>query len=224
MKRKILLFTICFVVLCISTVPVNADMYSFALVTANTDGAIATQLSFDVADIGYNPVTEKNQVLFTFSNNLGPIDGSITEIYFDDGALLGLAEIQDYPPDVDFIQGATPSEPPGGNTLVPEFHTTADFSVDVLKNTAQGVNQGESVGIVFDLKEGKTFNDVITDLGYGFNDPSNPDSLRIAIHVRSIPWDGGITSDTFILTPIPAAVLLGIFGLGVVGIKLRKFA
>jgi hypothetical protein len=92
------------------------------------------------------------------------------------------------------------------------------------------------VGIAVDLKENKTFADVINAINVGFNpdlyydggdayDGWTEPSLRIGIHVQGIdgPW-GCDQSDTYILTPVPGSVLLGMLGLSVAGLKLRKFA
>jgi hypothetical protein len=44
--------------------------------------------------------------------------------------------------------------------------------------------------------------------------------LRIGIHVQAIGISGN--SDSFIMTPVPGAVILGMLGLSVAGWKLRK--
>ena len=55
---------------------------------------------------------------------------------------------------------------------------------------ANGVNPGDSLGILFDLQTGKTFSDVLADLATG--------ALRIGIHV--IAFDSG-ASESFINDP-----------------------
>ncbi|MBX9793296.1 MAG: hypothetical protein K2Y02_03245 [Burkholderiaceae bacterium] len=53
-----------------------------------------------------------NQVLFKF-RNVGPAASSITDVYFDDGTLLGIANVLNHG-GVDFSQGASPANLPGG--------------------------------------------------------------------------------------------------------------
>ena len=226
----------------------RADIYSFAAITANSgvQDTLATQLSLEVTE--HSTTQGDHQVLFTFYNNglapyqvATPIEGTITKTFFDDGTLLGVANVINGP-GVEYSEIGSSETPtlPGGETLLPPFETTAGFGATAdppaghLKNGVDawdpsGSSPIEHVGIVFDLKtkEGGSeyydFDDVIAAIGLGFTDPFNEDALRIGIHVQSIGGDDG-DSDAFILTPVPGAVLLGILGLGVAGVKLRKFA
>jgi hypothetical protein len=207
---------LCFAVLCIIASPARAVSFGFVNITNNnaTDAATGeAQLSVDVADYGVNS-QGNNLVLFTFTNS-GPNPSSITEVYFDDGVLLNLATVQNIS-GVDFTQDSinptNPPDLPGGKAIVPQFNVTASFSADVTQNTADGVNPGDILGIVFELQDTKTYSDVIADL--------NSRALRIGIHVRDFAGGG---SESFI-TPIPGAVLLGMLGMGVAGLKLRKKA
>lgn len=204
-------------------------------------GNVINQLSIDVTDSTWTDGTGvvHNQALFTFYN-IGAVDSTITGIYFDDGSLLGIAGILDgvEGDGVDFSAPATPSELPGNKNANPDFVTTVNFSADADSPTGlggDGVDLGESVGILFDLQAGKTFNDVIAAIhaGFALNPGDNPDdpidTLRIGLHVQAIATaydeDGNLGgSQSYVLTPVPGAVILGLLGLGVVGIKLRKFA
>ena len=219
--RKLIFITI----LCIIAAPTEADLYSFAQITNNTSTSVGAQLCVDVTSYG------TNQVLFRFYNNpvefsefytTSPISSSICDVYFDDGALLVIASI-DNPPGVLFSQLAKPEDLPGGQNLSPPFETTSGFSADsdspVIPN---GVNPGESVGILFNLQPDKTFGDVIRAINVGFSNPWSDDSLRIGIHVQSIGYSG--KSDSFIMTPVPGAVILCLLGFCVAGLKLRKLA
>jgi hypothetical protein len=128
-----------------------------------------------------------NQVSFGFYNT-GPAASSITDIYFDDGSLLGIASIIPGSVGVDFSQYASPPELPAAQDCVPPFETTAGFLADS-NPPAQpnGVNPGEWVKIVFFLQGSQVFADVINELSTG--------ALRIGIHVQGFASGG---SETFI--------------------------
>jgi len=169
------------------------------------DGAIGeAQLFVEVIEL-----TPK-QVIFGFTNT-GPEACSVTDIYFDDGALLGIASINNSCPGVSFSQYATPHNLPGGNTLIPPFVATEGFSADSDPPVEHnGINPNEWLGITFDLKSGKTYDDVINNL--------NSCELRIGIHVQGYASGG---SESFVNVPEPATVTLLSAGLGIVTL-LRK--
>lgn len=155
------------------------------------------QMTVDVVEM-----VSASRAKFVF-RNAGPNASSITDVYFEDGALLGIADVDDSHEGVEFEIGATPSELPGGNNADPPFITTTDpqyfFSADSDKpTTPQGVNPGEWVGVIFDLKTGKTFQDVLTSL-VNYNRELYPgESLRIGIKVQGFE-NGG--SEGFVNNP-----------------------
>jgi hypothetical protein len=234
-KHYITFVSLVLVFLVILSTEARADLYGFEAISDNSgvSGLMAAQLSLEVTVYG------SDQVLFAFKNNIAPYsvgtpeEGIIGSVFFEDGALLQLAIVLDtdnFPttyPGVDFETSENPESKtfPAGGTLDPPFQTTAHFwaTTDGQLNT-NGVNPGEQVGIVFDLEEGATFADVITAISLGFTnpDPGGDISLRIGVHVQNLGPNGD--SDALISTPIPASVVLGMLGLGVVGWKLRKFA
>lgn len=155
------------------------------------------QLFMDVSS-----TLQANQVLFEF-RNVGPDASSIADIYFDDGTLLGIAQVFNMP-GVSFSVGASPGNLPGGNTASPTFVTTAGFSADSdAPVSPNGVNPGEKVGILFNLISGQSYTNALNALQLG----GGPNGLRVGIHVQSFA-NGG--SESFInhpisISPVPEA-------------------
>ena len=179
-----------------------APTYSFVNITNNNAGDAAigeAQLFVELFDLG-------GQINFAFTN-IGPAASSITDVYFDNGTLLGIASIVNTAGLVEFSQLATPPDLPGGNTVIPPFATTLGFSADSDPPVQPlGVNPGESLGIIFDLQSGGVFDDIVDELASG--------ALRIGIHVQGFSSGG---SESFInngTTVIPAPGALILVGLG----------
>ena len=192
--------------------PGRADFtLTFFGVTNNIPGDVAigeAQVFVTVSD------PSPGQVLFTFGN-LGPDASSISDVYFDDGDLLGIASIDNSDPGVSFSQDASPGNLPGHNNVNPPFETTEGFLADSDPPVQpSGVNPGESLGILFDLDMGGTFATIIDQLTTG--------ELCIGLRVQGYDSEG---SEGFVNHPIPApgAMLLGAIGLSVVGWVKRRF-
>jgi len=184
-------------------------------ITSNNvaDAAIAeSQLFVDVSGAG------PNQALFTFFN-VGLDASSITDVYFDDGSLLALADLIDADQNsgdlgVNFSQLASPPNLPGGNTLTPAFQTTEGFLADSNPPVQpNGVNPGESLGVLFDLKAGQTVVDVLNELDTG--------ALRIGIHVQGFA-SGGSESLVNAPGPVPLPASAGLAGAGLLAILARR--
>lgn len=192
-----------------------AESYSFACISSGSTANCATgatQLRVDVLNFS------ANQTLFQFYN-IGAGNSSITDIYFDDGTLLGIAQVNNSS-GVSFSPPATPGNLPGGMNADPAFVTTAGFSADSNPPvSANGVNPGETLGILFNLQSGQSFSSVINALALA----GAPGGLRIGLHVQS--FSGG-SSASFInninaVSPVPETNqwLMMLLGLTVIAIR-----
>ncbi|WP_101760591.1 hypothetical protein [Oceanicoccus sp. KOV_DT_Chl] len=191
-----------------------AETYNFTCITGNNVGDCTigeTQLVVDVTDAGV--VAGVQKVDFTFTN-AGAAQSTISEIYFDDGTLLGIFAINSTA-GVEFSEGATPPNLPGG--LDPTVSFVADFAADA-DNPApkKGVNAGgvDQVTITFDLINGKTYADTIDAMGT---------DLRIGLHVINFASGG---SESFVApaeVPVPAAAwLFGSALISLLGFKRKR--
>lgn len=201
-NKKFLLYFLSVFTLAVAA-PAKAATLSFFCITNNSAGNCAigeSQLSVNVSTYG------TNQARFDFLN-VGADASSITDVYFDDGALLGIATIVNGP-GVSFSQGASPPNLPGGNNVTPPFQVTEGFLADSDPSvTVNGVNPGETLGIIFDLQTGKTFSDVLADLADG--------SLRIGMRAQAFAGGGG---ESFVNYPVPIPAAVWLFGSGLLGL------
>lgn len=196
--------------ICMPTAQAGLDMqtYGFYNITHNSAADAAAgeaQLRVEVSDQGAGLVG------FTFLNN-GPAACVITEIYFQDGSILGFASIDESLPGVDFqeeeVGNVNPKNLPGGKSINPQFIATTAFSIEPLNpEPTWGVEPGEWVQIVYTLQSGKTYADIIDEL--------DDADLRIGIHVQSFT-NGG--SESFVNVPEPTTMVL----LGLGGLLLRR--
>jgi hypothetical protein len=187
----------------------QAEIFSFDCITNNNAtncGIGEAQLQVEVKAGG-----GANQVAFVFTNS-GPAASSITDVYFDDGSLLGIASITDSGAGVDFSQGASPGNLSGGNTI--DFNATSGFTADSNPPTQpNGVNPGESLTITFNLVSGQTLSNTLAALALGLANPGVDvaGGLRIGIHVQGFAGGG---SESFVnngpggQVPEPGSVLL----------------
>ncbi len=208
--------------------------YSFSSITAGATAAnVATggaQLRLDVRDTWTDGTAlASSQALFVF-RNLGPNASSITDVYFDDGTLLSIAQVAPAGGGVDFSQIASPGNLPGGNTI--GFETTAGFSADSNPPVQpNGVNPGEHLWVLFNLKAGTTFFNLIQALEGDLQDPIGVNALRVGLHVQSfangdsasfVNQEGGAGSaEVLTPVPLPAALPLLLAGLLPMGVAAR---
>lgn len=190
---------------------------SFYSLTSNDAGAQAdgvANLGVEVIDLG------GSQVRFKFTNNSSSV---LTDVYFDDGTLLGIASIS-YSSGVSFSQGAAPPNLPGANLATPGFQVSQGFSADadspIIRN---GVSQGEWLAVDFTLLDGKTYQDTLAALalpnGGGTGD------LRIGAHVQKFASGG--SSESFISNvvsaiPEPGTYAMLLAGIGLVGMMVSR--
>jgi len=189
---------------------INYGSYGFENITHNDTGNATIGENQLLVDILAESILA-NQVVFKF-DNIGSEDSSITDVYFDDGTLLGTASIDNSNPGVSFSQNASPGNLPGGNDINPPFVAIAGFTADSDSPIQlMGVNPGETVSIIFDLQSGGTVQDVIDEI--------NNDELRIGLHVQSFATGG---SESFVHAHIPEPATLTMLGLGALGIFSRR--
>ncbi|MFC1676272.1 PEP-CTERM sorting domain-containing protein [Planctomycetota bacterium] len=198
--------------LCFSVTPSLANSYPFDIFSDNGPwGTSGTNFEDPDLNLFVEVTNGEGIVHFTFHNeSQGALtDVSITDVYFDDGTLLGISDVINGP-GVSFSQVASPSDLPGGSLLDPDFITTGLFSADADPPPAHsGVESGEFVTIQFDLIGGGVLQDVLGELADG--------RLRIGIHIQSFS-DG--SSESALATPEPATLLL--LGLGMVMLRKRS--
>jgi hypothetical protein len=199
MKKSVFLALV-IVVLALPSFALADTIFPFVQITNDVSPNVSSQLQVEVNAVADNP----NQVSFKFTNAIG-VASNISEIYFKDGVLLGIAEIYSSST-VEFTQGATPPNLPGGEKV--GFVATAAFSAQAANPSAhKGINQsGDWVAIVFNLQSGGTLDDVLDEL--------NKKELCIGLHVQAI--NGETLSASFVNspTPVPEPSLILLLGLG----------
>jgi len=180
---------------------------SFGCITNNVQGDCIigeNQFSMNVVENAAN----SNKVFFNFYNN-GADASSINGVYFDDGTLVGIANVINTNGTVSFSGGsATLSELPGNTMVTPNFITTQDFLADANGTSAEGlgVDPNQYLGIEFSLLNNQTYSDVISSLASG--------ALRVGIHALSFA-SSATSTESFVNIPLtavpvpPAFILFG---------------
>lgn len=158
--------------------------YGFNNITNNNATNVAVgkaQAGLDVSSYG------TNQVKFFFTN-IGLAAAAISNIYFDEPtALFTTATTIQNGTSTSFYKPTTPTNMTGGSAIgfVADKQIAAYTPV-----TTNGINPGESLGVVLTLASGKVFNDVITAL--------QTSALRVGIRMQGFSAAGG---ESFINKP-----------------------
>lgn len=190
--------------------------YKFQCITSNDPTGAAGALGEQAFFVDVSPGSVATQALFTFGVLPGfddPYDSYFIDgVYFYDGVLFGLASIIDTDTGgdsgVDFEDPATPAHLPGFD---PGDYPALTYSAAVGSADAEspgpewGISAGESLGVLFDLKTGKTYSDLIAGLNSG----------QVIVGVKAQGF--GNYSESFITVPAPGAIVLGSIGVGLVG-------
>jgi hypothetical protein len=215
-KNKIYLICVSLVLvsLIILSSEAGAMTFGFVNVTGNDpDDADAgeAQLTVDVTDHG------NDQVKFTFHNE-GSYNMFINEIYFYDGKLdfatLGDSSGVDYVVD-------PPPYPPGEGLAGYKNQTPLSLFLLTLADSpgtgGDGIDPGDWLEVIFDIKDpdNDDFAEILADM--------LSQTMVVGIHVQGMGFGDDTEGSESFITPVPGAVLLGILGLGVVGLKLRKY-
>lgn len=201
---------------CLIATPAQAVTFKFDNITHNStvnEAAGESQLFLDVTNASGSDTgsaLSASQVLFKFSNPITGAASSITQIYFDYSKtwidlFQGLATngITGSGSGVKFEQSTGNLNLPGGNNV----NFSADFGVEAKKQGGvanNGVNTGEFVSVLFNLKSGKTLQDVLNSMNDG--------SLRAGFHVQAFA-NGG--SEAFV--NLPTTTNTGTTGTGTTG-------
>ena len=201
MNIKYLIAGLAGVVLLFAAGKTEADTIGFS----DIDSTDPPEQTLDISSQFSVEVTESDdQVLFTFYND-GPITSYIADIYFDDSTSLlsGMSIAVGDPPTSPGVLFLVDSPPPPfnfpqGDNLSPDFEEDFKASADKPGTGKDGVDESETLGILFEFSGGSTLTDIITAL-------VNAD-LRIGLHVQGIGDEG--FSDSYVTVPEPSTLLL----------------
>jgi hypothetical protein len=209
-------------VLCGLVSPAAAiETYSFSCITHNDPTGASGAAGENALSVDVSPTDDDSQVLFTFRNE--PTSGAydsfyIDGVYFYDGVLLKIASLMDADdgsegdPNVDFSEGTNPAHLPGVD--LDAYKLVTGYTLDVNdaadsdpSRMIYGVQPGEWLGVVFELRGSAGYTDVINGLDDG--------TILIGLKVQGF----GPYSESFVTgesLPVPGGV--GLIAIGTAGI------
>jgi hypothetical protein len=224
MRRKLLL-ALCFAALCLSGAPASADLYELDAVTARLFRELA------VTDAGNLALVIDSDG--TFGSTVSYSDGSLAFDMYGatmQGAVGYVGQLAEDPTDGDILAsiliGASGAavgivgEYDGYSALVANdndddwsFRLAAGIGPGTIYSNWATLSPRNSTTLTMNFAK-IDFSTKLNWIGFevqgtfdGANEsPSNPDFFHVSI------------------TPVPGSILLGMLGLGVAGLKLRKFA
>lgn len=188
-------------------VSANAALYDLARITDN-----GKSLIFEEGDFTMKVTPYGDGALIVFSNHC-PMDSVITKICFLENELIEFSDFASPPVSSEWISfsvDSTNAMLPAGNPYGFTPHNTFGFDADPA-GPKNGLRPGESLGLLFDLTDGTSYDRVIR----GFNELT----LRAGIHVQALPGD---FSESFISTPIPEPTTLALVSIGVLLLRHKK--
>jgi hypothetical protein len=161
-------------------------------------GIAEAQITLDVTDAGGGNVN------VTVLNASGE-PAVVAAVYFDGGVLDSIVNIGNTS-GVDFSEGGSPPNLPGGNTI--------GFDADLLATAnppppQNGVGAGEQLTVTLGIAAGSDFDDVLAALSSG--------DLRVGLHVIAFESGG---SESVVNVPAPGA--LGLVGIGLAALATRR--
>lgn len=196
-------------ILGVATVPasgtiINGPEFGFECIT-NNSGSCSTTIAPMFLLTLYEDDSVTGVVYFKFQN-LGPIQSTITALYWDDHPLGLLADMQigtSYGI-ASFQIGGTPAAPPGGAGLSPPWkHDETSFVATNVTRRGNGVQSGIDPGeyqiIQFTVRTDLSPYPLVTDPMEIVATALFLGDLRVAIHVQSI----GEYSESLILVGLP---------------------
>lgn len=229
LKRKIFLLIICFAALCLGAAPASANLFDFY---------------YDSLDSSYTSATG------TFSASMNPLttSGSVVRQQAPTEWALFWADVPGQP-----LEDSYWSTLGGNFSLSMTIINIGAFTADgvagklTITDTDGDTITGDLAGEWFNVGPSNIFVGMLSNVE--FNDSGNQDGKfdghfgSVSMSFTAPPWYGTLielsTTGTWFgdgdyttnsgsvgasVVPVPAAVILGILGLGVVGLKLRKYA
>ena len=234
-KRRIILLVICFAALCLSTAPASASMFDFQFSNLtseyiDTGGAFSASITPDATLGGVTRLDPLGVASFIPSFWLGSenFELSMTIINIDNALLTA-----------DGVLGEFTLTDIGGDTITGNLTgqwTTSSFLPDP-GGGSPNIFIGELSNVTFNNESGDSTFDGhfgssawmdFTEIPpwYGTLIEMSSGGTWFGLELDYTTDSGGVIASVVgpVSTPVPAAVLLGIIGLGVAGLKLRKYA